>query len=142
MPIVKCPKCGKEYDSMYSFHSCEKKEGKGKQSGEDSIIKNITNQFSETFFGGLFAFGIPLILMASLVYFFIGIEDKILTILIFSTIISLIGILMGVFFSSEEKQKSKNGIIRKISLFFDMITGILVIIFISSLVSLLIYFFF
>lgn len=24
MPIIKCPKCGKEYDSMYSFHSCKK----------------------------------------------------------------------------------------------------------------------
>lgn len=24
MPIVKCPKCGEEYDSMYSFHSCKK----------------------------------------------------------------------------------------------------------------------
>jgi len=24
MPIVKCPKCGKEYDSMYSFHQCQR----------------------------------------------------------------------------------------------------------------------
>ncbi len=24
MPIIKCPKCGEEYDSMYSSHSCEK----------------------------------------------------------------------------------------------------------------------
>ncbi len=24
MSIIKCPKCGEEYDSMYSFHSCGK----------------------------------------------------------------------------------------------------------------------
>lgn len=24
MPIVKCSKCGEEYDSMYSFHRCQR----------------------------------------------------------------------------------------------------------------------
>lgn len=24
MPIVKCPKCGEEYDSIYALHSCKK----------------------------------------------------------------------------------------------------------------------
>jgi len=31
MPIVKCPKCGEEYDTLYSFHSCKKSEKDGKQ---------------------------------------------------------------------------------------------------------------
>lgn len=141
MSIVKCPKCNEEYDAMYSFHSCNNLIKK-KQRNEDSIIKSAWEQFSETFFGSLFAFVIPLILMVLLVYFFLSIEDKLLTILISSTIISLIGIIFGIYFSSEEKQKSKSKIIRDLSLFFDMIMGILVIVCIASVVSLLIYFFF
>ena len=123
------------------FHSCNNLVKK-QQRNEENIIKTAWEQFSGTFFGGLFSFGIPLILMALLVYFFLSIEDKLLTILIFSTIISLIGIIIGIYFSSEEKQKSKSKIIRDISLFFDMIMGILVIVCISSVVGLLIYFFF
>ncbi len=35
MPIVKCPKCGKEYDTMYSFHSCKKSKKENKQEIEE-----------------------------------------------------------------------------------------------------------
>jgi len=141
MSIVKCQKCNEEYDTMYSFYAC-KKLSKRNQSEQDGIIKNIVNQFSETFFGGLFAFVIPLILMALLAYFFYQIEDKLLTILISSAIISFIGIIFGIYFSSEKKQKSKSKTVSNIALFFDAIMGIWVIVCISSIIILLIYFFF
>jgi len=102
----------------------------------------MVNQFLDIFFGSLFALGIPLILMASLVYFSYQIEDKLLSILISSAIISFIGIIFGIYFSSEKKQKSKSKMISNISLFFDAIIGILVLVCISSIIGLLIYFFF
>lgn len=49
MPIVKCPKCGEEYNSMYSFHSC-KKDKEGKKG--DSILK-VLDENSYTPYRGI-----------------------------------------------------------------------------------------
>ena len=41
MPIIKCPKCGEEYDSMYFLHSCGENQKKIKQTERDIIIGNF-----------------------------------------------------------------------------------------------------
>ena len=41
MPIIKCPKCGEEYDSMYSLHSYGENQKKINQTEKDIIIGNF-----------------------------------------------------------------------------------------------------
>jgi len=44
---MKCPKCGKEYDSMYSFHSC--KEEKRHKDKEGGVVKYIAGEVCGAF---------------------------------------------------------------------------------------------
>jgi len=69
MPIKKCSKCGEEYDSMYSFHSCKEKNKKHRNK-EDGIVKYAVKEVSGILWISVLFFVLPLLFLWFLLRFF------------------------------------------------------------------------